>query len=941
MGRARALAGWLPALLLVPSIVVAGVVVTVPDDDLAAMREEQPLDLGTTSVFEVFDHGTESGTRTSQVIGSVALIDPEGDLLPTAQVRRTYTDYPGQGPRSYDAYLAVEGQTMFQYAQEEADRWFELDPRIVAYRLPIEKGRSWRYEGKVGDIDYSSSTELTEVVDLEVGGHAFQGCAHFVNITPLELEDAPGAEEVLDEWTCPDYGTVRSRDRIEATGQDFTEELVEFHGVEANWYAEGHEPEPVSADSVPGSTEGFGPGRTYAVPDGTLGRDLAWTDLRPERGLLAPVSDGEVMALAERDGLVSLRTVTSGEMRWRVELRGPILAPPVLAAGAVIVADSLKRVWALSVTDGRALWVRELRDVVSASPVAVGDRIAVPTDDGTLTALALADGEVDWQQALGGAIRTSVAYDGEHLLAGDQSGTLSALDTDDGEVAWSASLDSGLAQGPLVIDDRVLVLDGSGVVHAFSGDGDIDWQTRGRGVGEIPLVAGSGVVLTFDAGLELSAFDTADGHRLWRRELPVTPSAPAIVGDEVVVGTRAGEVQVLRLRDGRRVDGWQLPRPAADTEWFNDVSPAVVGNCLVLTAYGGQSTTDTVLFAYPLAPEVSDGLELRMTARQVPGLVTEPPLLVGDDLVVAIPDGLVKVSPDGTSTMLQDSPGTIQTAAVAADGVVVARRDDVVQGRRLEDGKLLWEVPGGDPGFGAVPAVGGETVYVANAGEGLSAVDLHTGRPRWSTPIPTQVAAGTPLPLPDGDVVYGGGGLARYDGRTGLPEWQEPDAHTFAPPARAGGSVFAVGLSPTSGGATLTAYAAATGQQLWSQPVADPPLYLGPAVADDVVVSFDGHVAHAYDAGSGEELWSLAMGRAPGGAPYIADGHVFLIESGNQHDVEDNYYRVSVHDLRTGRYLTAWEPGSVPITVTPNVGGSADGRLLVTTGLQMVIVEAR
>jgi outer membrane protein assembly factor BamB len=941
MSRTRAIAGWLPAVLLVPAAVVAGVVVTVPADDLAAMREEQPLDLGTTWVYDVFDHGERSGTRTSQVIGTASLIAPDGDLLPTAQVRRSYTDYPGSGPRSFDAYLAVDGRTMYQYAQDEGDRWYEIDPPIVAYQLPAQEGRSWSYDGKVGDIDYSTSTELTEVVDVEAGGHTFEGCAHFVNTAPLDLEDTPDAVEILDEWTCPGYGTVKSRDRIEATGQDFTEELTEFHGVDANWYAEGHDPEPATAEPVPGSTEGFGLGRTYAVPDGRLGREVAWTDLRPERGFMAPVSDGRVMAVAEPDGLVSLRATDTGEMRWRVELRGPILAPPVLAGGAVVVADSLKRLWALSVTDGRALWVRELPDVVSASPAAIGERVAVPTDDGTLTMLDLADGEVDWQVTLTGAIRTSVAYDGEHLLAGDQSGTLSALDLDDGDLAWSTSLDTGLAQGPLVTDSRVLVQDGDGVVHAFSLDGDIDWQSRGRGTSETPMAAGNGVVLTLDNFLQLSAFDTEDGSRLWSRELPTTRSAPAIVGDEVVVSTRAGEVLVLDLADGRPVDRWPLPLPNPDAEWFDDVSPAVVGDCLVLTAYGGQSTTDTVLFAYPLRPGAPAGLELRATARALPGAVTEPPLLVGDDLVVPVPDGLVKVAPDGSTTMLQPSPGTTQTGAAFADGIVVSRRKDAVQGRRLADGELVWEEPGGDPSFGAVPAIGGDTVAFPVAGQGLSAVDLHTGRSLWRTPIPGQVTTSTPVVLPDGDVVYGGGGLARYDGRTGRPEWQDPEAHLFAAPAYAGGVLFGVAVSPTENTAALTAFDAVTGRRLWSHPVADPPVQLGPTVADGVVVSFDGHVAHAYDAGSGEVLWSLAMDRATGGTPYVADGHVFLTESGNQHDVEDNYYRVSVHDLHSGRYLTAWEPGAVPISIAPNIGFSPDGRLVVPTGLELVVVEAR
>src|SRR3954463_12803269 len=114
MRRTRAIAGWLPAVLLVPAAVAAGVVATVPGDDLAAMRVEQPLDVCTTWVFEASDHGAPSGSDTSQVIGTVSMFGDGAGLTPAAQVRRTYSDYPGVGPRSWDAYLAVHGPTLLQ-----------------------------------------------------------------------------------------------------------------------------------------------------------------------------------------------------------------------------------------------------------------------------------------------------------------------------------------------------------------------------------------------------------------------------------------------------------------------------------------------------------------------------------------------------------------------------------------------------------------------------------------------------------------------------------------------------------------------------------------------------------------------------------------------------------------------------------------------------------
>ena len=942
MSRTRAIAAWLPALVLVPAALVAGVAAVVPEDDLAAMREEQPLDLGTTWVYDVFDHGAPSGTRTSQVVAPAGQPDDSGGLRSMTAVSRQYTDYPGSGgPRSFRSFLGVEGNTMYQHAQEEADTWYQIEPPIVAYRLPAEEGAAWDYEGLVGDIEFSSETELTEVVDVEVGGHTFEDCAHFVNKVPVRLDDDdtndPDATEVLEEWTCPGYGTVKSRDRVEETDVDITEELTEFHGVEANWYAEGHEPGPVGAvGPVPGATFGFDAGRTFAVPDGELGRELAWSDMRAEHALHPPVSDGEVMVYAERNGGVSLRTTDTGELRWRLRLRGPIMSAPVLAGDAVLVADSLKQVWALSVADGRALWVRELPDIVSAAPAVVGGVVAVPTDDGTLTALDLTDGSTAWTQELGGAVRNAVAYDGEHLLTGDRSGTLTALDPEDGEVAWSTSFVPGLAQGPVAAEDRVLVLDGDGVVHAFSTDGQIEWQSRGRGLSETPLAAGNGVVVTTDFG-QVTAYDADDGHELWRRDLPDGRSMPAIVGDELVLGLRSGEVRVYGLTDGRLVDRWELPVAAPGDVWFNDVVPGLVGDDLVLVA-AGNGATNSVLFAYPTRAGASRGVHLRLDHREFLGAPAEPPVLAGDDVVMASYTQLLRIGPDGGTTVLAETPDSTHAGAVVADDIVVTRTGDQVQGLRLEDGSVLWEAPGGEPSFGTVPATDGTTVFYGIADAGLAAVDLHSGAVRWATPVPDQQSATTPTVLPDGDVVYGGGGLARYDGATGAELWRDPDAQLFGPAAYAGGVVYALTVSRSADTAAVGAYDAATGERLWARPVRDPAPFQGPAVGDGVVVSMDGHVARAYDARTGAELWSLTMRRTPSGVPVVADGHVLLVQSGNGHDLEDAEYRLTVHDVRSGRLLGSWEPVGAPISGRPQVGSTPDGRLLVPD-LGVTVVE--
>lgn len=945
-GRARRLvrgiASWLPAIVLVPAAVVAGVVVAEPHDEYDAMRAFSPLDLGTTWVYEVFDHEKSSGTRTSQVLGRSLLVGFEENFSDAVRVSRNYTEYPGVGPRSNVSYLGVNGQTMVQYALVENSSFAAIDPPAPAYKLPVEVGQKFSYEGTVAGTPIAFDTELVEIGPVEVGGRTFEGCSHFTNVIAPQDEKDPDSAELQEEWTCPGYGPVRSVTRVESTDVEITEELVEFHGDAGNWYAQGREPTVDLGDgTLPGSTVGFDAARTFAVPDGELGRRLAWTDMKGERGLMPPVSDGEVMVLAERDGQVSLRTTGTGAVRWRVGLAGPLIAPPVLAGDVVLVPDSTKRLWALSVEDGRALWTHEFGDVVSASPVAAGDGVAVPTDDGQLTMLRSADGDVSWEVTLGGAARTSPAFDGERLVVGDQSGTVSAFDPDDGDLQWSHSLDQGLAQGPAIAGDRVLVQDQDGIVHAYTPDGDQDWQSQGRGAPSAPMSVGNGAVVTMSSLRDVAALDADTGTRLWSRSVATTYATPVVVGNEVVLGTREGEMLVLSLDDGRVVDRWGLPAPYQGTEFFNDVAPALVGGTLVVTAFVGSGPTHTVLYAYPVdktAP--ASGVMLRLRSRTVPGVPNEPPTLVGDRLVMAAGQELLVVSPDGKARTLLKSKG-IQTGAAVEGGVVVARRNEEMQARRLEDGEELWSAAGGPSDYAALASTSPDMAFYGIAGLGLTGVDLQTGLPRWASPIPEMRLVVTPVTLPGGDVIFGGGGLARYDGASGEREWWSPDAHSINTPIHADGVVYADGVGLESGNSGIGAYDAKTGERLWWHPKGSVQRHVGPATGSGVVVSGDGTgLVSGLAAADGEVLWEIRLRHALAGAPVVQDDFVYLSEGGTGQDARDVDYRISVHELETGQFVGSWEPAAMPLTASPNVGGSPGGPLLVPTNADVTEVEA-
>ena len=242
---------------------------------------------------------------------------------------RDYTDYPGTGPRSNSSFFATQGDEVVQLGVvDESGSMQVLEPVAPVYVLSPREGDGLDYEGALGTTPLRLRTTVSDVGEVEVGGHTFDDCARWVTETTIESEGQPDFVVETEEWTCPGFGTVRTVETNEANDTEVTEELIEFHGAAGNWYADGHEPDAPRAEPVAGGAEAFDAHRTLAVPDGRIGRRLAWSDVRAQPPLFPAVTDGDVVVTAERDGQVTARSRETGEPRWRVDLGAPIMATP-------------------------------------------------------------------------------------------------------------------------------------------------------------------------------------------------------------------------------------------------------------------------------------------------------------------------------------------------------------------------------------------------------------------------------------------------------------------------------------------------------------------------------------------------------------------------------------------------------------------------------------
>jgi outer membrane protein assembly factor BamB len=301
-----------------------------------------------------------------------------------------------------------------------------------------------------------------------------------------------------------------------------------------------------------------------------------------------------------------------------------------------------------------------------------------------------------------------------------------------------------------------------------------------------------------------------------------------------------------------------------------------------------------------------------------------------------------------------------ERGGVAADPrrglAFVGTRDGWLHAVRA-DGGVAWEVRAGG-GFGP-PTVAGDTVYVGSSDGRLYAVDIPTGKTRWTydakEDLSTRpaIADGTVLVASLRDTVFAvdaasgawrwhhrrepgegltimgaasvqvGGGTAfaatsdgfvfALDVKSGAVRWERrsspPGTHLDVDAlALDGGRLYAAAYS----GAVL-ALDARTGETLWSFAV---PAATQVALAGGLVVAVSAASVHALSPADGSVVWSTPLGGSPGGSPALA-GKWLLVPAGAG--------GLRWLEAATGRPLRSFEPGT-GILGTPAV---ASGRVYV------------
>lgn len=293
-----------------------------------------------------------------------------------------------------------------------------------------------------------------------------------------------------------------------------------------------------------------------------VGQGAGGQDLR-----LVPRLEGDRIFAADRTGLVEALDALTGSTVWRVERELSVSGGPGSGEGLVLLGTSDAKVVALDEATGDEVWRSRVSSEVLSVPQIAQGLVVVHTIDGTVTALAASDGERRWiyQRAVptltlrGGS--TPFIY-GATVICGFAGGKLVALDLLTGKLVWEASVTapSGRSELERMVDidaDPVLA---DGVVYATTYQGDLAAVGAETGVvlwrRKLSSYAGLSAdwrrIYVTDSADTVWAIDNLNGAALWKqrqmhgRRL----TAPAILGDYLLVGDFEGYLHLLSTEDG-------------------------------------------------------------------------------------------------------------------------------------------------------------------------------------------------------------------------------------------------------------------------------------------------------------------------------------------------------------------------------------------------------
>ncbi len=281
--------------------------------------------------------------------------------------------------------------------------------------------------------------------------------------------------------------------------------------------------------------------------------------------------DQDSLYSVDYEGRVTRMSSATGSKQWQAELDVPVFTGVGGNAELVFAGSQEGQIFALSKADGKVMWQQTVSSEVLAPPQASSKVVVVRTSDGRLSGLSTEDGKKLWSYqravpllSLRGAGTPIIADD--KVVAGYANGKLVALSIEDGKVVWekNVAIPRGRTELERIVDVDATPVIKNGIVYAVAYQGkvaalsletgDVYWTRDMSSKAGLDVASADSVYIT-DESSYIWAVQDGSGDALWRqtRLLRRKATAPAIVGDNVLVGDFEGYLHWISRADGRFV----------------------------------------------------------------------------------------------------------------------------------------------------------------------------------------------------------------------------------------------------------------------------------------------------------------------------------------------------------------------------------------------------
>ncbi len=285
---------------------------------------------------------------------------------------------------------------------------------------------------------------------------------------------------------------------------------------------------------------------------------------------LAPLVAGDKIYTIDLNGRIYQIDAKRGRADWSFETGLPAIAGLSGDETHLVATSRDGEVAMFEVKEDSLLlsWKKQLSSEIRTQAVLDKDQVFVRAGDGKLSALDATSGEIQWTvtrrvPALSLTGNSSPIPVGDLVITGFDNGKLAALERSNGSTAWETTIGSPRGRTEIErlvdIDGQFVIRDGVIYVSSFQGNlaavtantGQVIW-TREFSSSKA-ITADQEAIYLVDDRSHLWSIDRRTGSSFWKQDVLNARkiTAPAILGERLIVGDLAGHLHFLQKSDGK------------------------------------------------------------------------------------------------------------------------------------------------------------------------------------------------------------------------------------------------------------------------------------------------------------------------------------------------------------------------------------------------------